>query len=81
MFLMAAPMERELVLLGMAFYDVQRHYGASERYARDQAVRYMRRKAEDCGDAMPFYEALADALAARASGNIDAAQLAVVQTP
>lgn len=74
-------MDHELINMGVAFYDVQRRYGASERYARDQAVSYMRRKAEDCGDAMPFYEALADALAARASGNIAAAQLAVVQTP
>lgn len=29
-------------------------------------VCYMRRKAADCGDAMPFYEALANALALRA---------------
>lgn len=57
----------DLIALGVAFYDTQRGYGAAEGYARHQAVAYMRRKADDCGDAMPFYEALADALAARAA--------------
>jgi hypothetical protein len=56
-----------IIALGVVFYDCQRGHGTLERYARDQAVSYMRRKAEDAGDAMPFYEALADALATRAA--------------
>jgi hypothetical protein len=59
-----------VIALGVVFYDCQRGHGAVERYARDQAVSYMRRKAEDAGDAMPFYEALADALATRAAAKL-----------
>lgn len=64
-------MTAELIAMGVAFYDTQRGYGAAERYARNQAVCYMRRKADDPGpDMMPWYEALADALACRAAARI-----------
>lgn len=59
-----------VIALGVAFYDAQRGHGSSDLFARHQAVAYMRRKADDAGDAMPFYEALADALARRAAARI-----------
>ncbi len=59
----------DLVALGVTFYDAQREHGYIERVARHSSVAYMRRKDADVGDAMPYYEALADALARRASGS------------
>lgn len=58
---------QELIALGVVFYDTQRGHGATDRAARRAAVCYMRRKDADAGDAMPYYEAMADALARRAS--------------
>lgn len=62
-----------LTTLGIAFYDTVRGYGAGDRDARHAAVAYMRRKDADVGDAMPYYEALAVALADRAQARIKAA--------
>lgn len=56
----------DLIAAGVAFYDTQRGYGAQDHVARRAAVYYMRRKDADVGDAMPYYEALANALAERA---------------
>lgn len=56
----------DLITLGVSFYDTQRLHGADDAHARHAAVCYMRRKDADAGDAMPFYESLADALARRA---------------
>lgn len=71
----------ELVALGVAFYDVQVTHCGEERIARHAAVCYMRRKVADPGDAMPFYEALAEVLALRAAARIREAETAVIQTP
>lgn len=73
---MIAP---DLVELGVAFYDSQCHHGATDRMARHATVCYMRRKDADMGDAMPYYEALADALALRASRRLASAHLQIVQ--
>lgn len=66
---MIAP---ELIALGVSFYDIQRGHGVADRGARHEAVCYMRRKELDPAspDAMPYHEALADALARRASARI-----------
>jgi hypothetical protein len=70
-----------LIAAGVAFYDIQRGYGATERYARSQAVCYMWRKDPDASpDPMPFHEALADALATRASVRIAEEISAIIQT-
>jgi hypothetical protein len=69
----------DMVTLGVTFYDRMREHGAADFDARHVAVCYMRRKAPDgSGDAMPYYEALADVLAWRASARIVAAQLAII---
>lgn len=67
----------KLIALGVSFYDIQRGHGAADRGARHEAVCYMRRKDADTGDAMPYYEALADALALRATAQINAASAAI----
>jgi hypothetical protein len=59
-----------LAELGVAFYDELRRHGNDDGSARHATVCYMRRKAADAGDAMPFYEALADALATRAAARM-----------
>lgn len=64
---------------GVAFYDSQRAHGAHDRTARHAAVFYMRRKDQDVGDAMPYYEALANALADRAQNRILDARRAIEQ--
>ena len=64
---------------GVAFYDSQRAHGAQDRTARHAAVFYMRRKDADVGDAMPYYEALAGALADRAQKRILDARSAIEQ--
>lgn len=68
-----------LLVAGVAFYDSQRLHGAQDRTARHAAVFYMRRKDCDVGDAMPYYEALANALADRAQGRIASARTAIEQ--
>lgn len=62
----------DLVALGVAFYDAQRGHGAADHRARHATVSYMRRKELEpfSPDAMPYHEALADALAARAAERI-----------
>jgi hypothetical protein len=64
----------ELIALGVSFYDIQRGHGTTDRGARHATVSYMRRKDADTGDAMPYYEALADALAKRAAERIAGAE-------
>jgi hypothetical protein len=65
----------ELVAIGVRFYDALRAEH-SEYDARQAAVCYMRRKCPELeGDAMPFHEALADALATRAADRIKTARL------
>lgn len=68
-----------LLALGVGFYDVMREHGADDYSARRLAICYMRRKAEDPGDAMPFFEALAAELADRAHARILTAESAIVQ--
>lgn len=63
-------MTPDLLALGVAFYDAQREHGADDFGARHAAVCYMRRKDADVGDAMPYYETLADALARRAQARL-----------
>lgn len=70
-----------LVDLGVAFYDSLREHGATDYSARHQAVCYMRRKDADCGDAMPYYEALANALGSRAAAKLAAAARTMIQAP
>lgn len=57
----------DLITMGVSFYDTLRLEGVPDRHARCAAVCYMRRKDADAGDAMPYYETLADALARRAT--------------
>lgn len=71
---------QKVIALGIAFYDIQREqYGATDRDARHETVSYMRRKDADTGDAMPYYEALANALSVRATSKLSAAQAAIIQ--
>lgn len=73
-------MTADILLLGVAFYDTQKFHGASDYTARHCAVAYMRRKDADVGDAMPYYEALANALAIRAAARLSASRAAIIQT-
>lgn len=64
-------MTPEIIALGVAFYDALRSDGYADYDVRHAAVCYMRRKDPDCEwDSLPFYEALADALAKRAAARI-----------
>ena len=69
----------DLLATGVAFYDAMRGHGANDSTARHAAVYYMRRKDQDTGDAMPYYEALANALADRAQARIKDARSAIEQ--
>lgn len=62
----------DLIALGVSFYDAQRGHGAADHHARHASVAYMRRKELEpfSADAMPYHEALADALATRAAARI-----------
>jgi hypothetical protein len=64
----------ELVTLGVEFYDAMRSQQLDDHGSRHAAVFYMRRKDADVGDAMPYYEALAAALADRAAARIRGAE-------
>ncbi len=68
---MIAP---DLIDLGVSFYDNMREHQCDDKSARHAAVCYMRRKDADAGDAMPYYEALANALAIRAGERIASAE-------
>ncbi len=68
---MIAP---DLIALGVSFYDTMREHQSCDKDARHAAVCYMRRKDADVGDAMPYYTALANALAERAADRIASAE-------
>jgi hypothetical protein len=59
----------EIVNLGVLFYDALTRQGYPNHESRPAAVCYMRRKEVEptSSDAMPYFEALADALAQRAA--------------
>jgi hypothetical protein len=70
-----------VIELGITFYDEMRRSHLDDHTARHAAVSYMRRKDADAGDSMPYYEALARALADRAQERIRGAEALSVLAP